>query len=81
MMNHPKHGALALEWCKVRLPIQVLRSAAGWYLGTFGEAGPTSRESVEYFRSEDKAKEALASGNWTQRANPRPHTTSLALRA
>lgn len=50
-----------------RLPLQVLRSAAGWYIGTFGKAGPVSRESEEYFRTSDAAQIALSTGNWTQR--------------
>lgn len=68
--QHLKIGKLALEFCKIRLPIEVLKSAAGHYIGTAREDGPCSRESLEYFRSETAAKEALASGRWTQRDNP-----------
>lgn len=65
-------GKLALEHCGWRLPLQVLRSAAGFYLGTFDESGPVSRESVEYWGSEAEAEAALASNppTWTQKEYP-----------
>lgn len=65
-----KHGRLALEFCGKRLPLQVLRSNAGFYIGTADEDGPCSRESAEYFRSADCAHQALSSGNWTSRDHP-----------
>lgn len=40
------------------LPLTVLKSAAGWYLGTYSaENGPNSRES-EYFRTRELAEAA-----------------------
>lgn len=67
-------GKLALEHCHVELPLRVLESRAGWYIGTWGTKedllGPVSRESAEYFQSQNTAKEALATGNWTQRDKP-----------
>lgn len=62
------YGVLAARY-GYHLELQVLRSGAGWYLGTFYE-GPFSRESVEYWRTEEEARTALESGNWTQRENP-----------
>ena len=63
-------GKLALEYCKVQLPLQVLRSAAGYYIGTFDdESGPCTRESVEYWAKREDAKEALDTGFWTQLAH------------
>ena len=50
-----------------RLELQALRSNAGWYLGTFDDEGPCSRESAEYFPTEQAANAALDSGDWTQR--------------
>lgn len=45
--------------CKLDLPLQVLMSAAGWYVGTFcGSCGPYSRESG-YYATREEAKEAL----------------------
>ncbi len=63
-------GKLALEFGGQRLPLSVLQSAAGYYLGTYNESGPVSRESVEYWPTEDRAEDALTSGDWTQRDHP-----------
>lgn len=65
-----RFGALAQEFCNVKLPLQVLKSAAGHYIGTFGESGPVSRESQEYWAERSAADEALKTGNWTQKENP-----------
>lgn len=62
-------GLLALAYVGKRLPLQVLRSAAGHYIGTFDD-GPASRESVEYFPSHEAAHHALETGAWTQRSCP-----------
>jgi hypothetical protein len=59
-------GLLALAYVGKSLPLQVLRSAAGHYLGTFDD-GPVSRESVEYFPTHEAARHALETGAWTQR--------------
>jgi hypothetical protein len=40
-------GHLAWECCGERLPLQVLKSQAGYYLGTKDDKGPFSRESQE----------------------------------
>jgi hypothetical protein len=64
------YGLLA-EQSGVKLPLQVCRSAAGFYLGTMEESGmPYSRESIEYFPTQDAAVTALNSGHWTQKPNP-----------
>jgi hypothetical protein len=53
------------------LPLQVLRSAAGFYIGTWDPAeGPFSRESVEYWPARPAAERAFAEGHWTQRLSP-----------
>ena len=62
-------GLLALAHVGKRLPLQVLRSAAGHCIGTFDD-GPVSRESVEYFPSHETARHALETGAWTQRPCP-----------
>ncbi len=66
----PLIGQLARQWCKVNLPVKVLQSGAGWYLGTFDHEGPCSRESREYFPSREAAEAALKAGTWTQRSQP-----------
>jgi hypothetical protein len=64
-------GLLAKQYCGVDLPVQVLRSAAGFYLGTQDSLGfPVSRESVQYWRKHGDAKDALDQGSWTQRQFP-----------
>ena len=63
-------GYLALTYEDLRLPLQILKSAAGYYIGTAHEGEPVSRESHEYFVSRDAATRALASSDWHQRAYP-----------
>lgn len=69
-LNPSQTDAGQLAYCELGLilPVQVLRSAAGYYLGTLNEYDlPASRESVEYYNTQGQAERALASGNWTQR--------------
>lgn len=61
-------GALA-KAAGYDLPLQVLKSQAGYYIGTWNDDGPITRESAEYWRTENKAAEALHVGTWTQRRN------------
>lgn len=63
-------GLLALHWTDKRLSLEVCSSGAGFYLGTYDEDGPCSRESVEYWPKRTQAVDALASGSWTQRLDP-----------
>jgi hypothetical protein len=56
--------------CGKKLPLQVLQSNAGYYIGTQTENGPFSRESIEYFRKHGDAESALATGEWTQKLHP-----------
>lgn len=69
-MNHTlcKFGKIASELGNKRLPLAVLKSNAGFYIGTFDEAGPYSRESVEYFPTQALAEKAMESGKWTQKS-------------
>jgi hypothetical protein len=68
-MNHPAFGRLASLSNGPKLPLQVLESRAGFYIGTCTAEGPYSRESVEYWREAGAAQLALEHGLWTQRAN------------
>lgn len=64
-------GQLAAFWCKKVLPLQVLESRAGYYIGTLDEDGlPCSRESNEYFPTEEAAQKAFGCGGWTQKMTP-----------
>jgi len=62
-------GILARESCGVKLPLQVLQSEKGFYIGTADDSGPVSRESMEYWSSKEKAETALSGGGdfWNQR--------------
>jgi len=63
-----KFGKLAKSTLGKEFELQVLRSPAGFYIGTKNEeSAPVSRESEEYFQDEKQAVEALKSGKWTQR--------------
>jgi hypothetical protein len=63
-------GHLALIYAGKFLPLEVLHSAAGHYIGTRDSEGPVSRESCQYFRSEAAAQCALERGGWTQLTHP-----------
>lgn len=62
-----QYGKLALAHLRLKLPLQVLMSNAGFYIGTLDEEGPASRESVEYYQSRELAQQALDNGTWSQR--------------
>ncbi len=47
--------------CKKTLSNEVLQSAAGYYVGTFCDCGPYSRESG-YYSTRQSAEAALKSG-------------------
>lgn len=65
--THTSNGKLA-AYCGRSLPIQVLKSAGGFYLGTFVEdEGPFTRESIEYWPKREHAEDALKHGTWTQK--------------
>ena len=74
MDSTSKVGLLALQ-CGKTLALEVYRSAAGFYLGTYAEdkecgfPAPFTRESQEYWPTAAKASAALESGSWTQRRN------------
>ncbi len=69
-LKHSKFGLLAHEYCGKRIEVAVLRSAAGYYIGTFDEDGPVSRESNEYWPTSSAAQEALDTHCWTQKETP-----------
>lgn len=67
--KHKMTGLLASQ-AGEELPLTVLESNAGYYIGTSNKGLPYSRESVEYFSRSPEAKEALKQGSWTQRLSP-----------
>ncbi|MBA1262589.1 MULTISPECIES: hypothetical protein [Stutzerimonas] len=44
-------GYLALTYAGERLPLELRRSTAGYFIGTADDRGPASRESFDYFCS------------------------------
>lgn len=68
VIDSRKFGLLAFTFAGQMLPLKVLRSAAGWYLGTVGPSGePFSRESEGYYVTANEAQSALVRGNWKQK--------------
>jgi hypothetical protein len=63
-------GQLAKEFGGLTLPLEILRSQAGWYIGTRLKGAPYSRESAEYYPTDDAAERALNTRRWTQRPSP-----------
>lgn len=68
-MSNEKHGFLAEEFGGEKLPLQVCKSGAGFYLGTTtAEGEPNTRESAEYWPNRRDADAALNGRKmWTQR--------------
>ena len=65
-----EYGKLAAQ-IGMRLKLEVMESARGYYIGTQTEYGePVSRESNEYFDTEQQVEAALAGRLWTQKQNP-----------
>lgn len=52
--------------CKRAVDVEVLHSAAGYYIGSMCACGPYSRES-DYFKTGELAQKALDTGAWTPR--------------
>ncbi|WP_045861792.1 hypothetical protein [Teredinibacter purpureus] len=59
-------GVLALKYGRKELELKVMKSAAGFYLGTEFNDSPFTRESG-YYDSKDDAQTALEKGTWEQR--------------
>lgn len=70
MLQKPSFGILASHFCGLTLPLAVLSSRAGFYIGTATQDGPCSRESVEYWLTHRDACDALNNHIWTQRIHP-----------
>lgn len=56
--------------CGVQLPLEILQTSAGFYIGTSELGMPFSRESQEYWPSAEDAADALLTGTWTQKLEP-----------
>lgn len=75
-MNYCVYGFLAMKYGGKKLKLQVLKSGAGFYLGTMAKSEgdscvmPFTRESEEYWATEPEARAALKVCGFTQRVNP-----------
>lgn len=57
--------------CNQPMPIEVLHSAAGYYIGQECEIdGPYARLSQEYYKSHKVAQDALDNRTFTMREHP-----------
>ncbi|WP_427196924.1 hypothetical protein [Pseudomonas aeruginosa] len=72
MSQQASFGQLALIHCGKFLPLEILHSAAGHYIGTRDTEGPVSRESCQYFRSYAAAQRALERGAGPSSPHPDP---------
>jgi hypothetical protein len=54
---------------KIELPLEVLKSAAGFYIGRSKDGLPYSRDSVEYWKDKSEAEKALKNNTYTPRNN------------
>ena len=70
IINTDVKGVLATR-AGFDLPIRVLSSCAGYYIGTFSDTlGHVSQESQQYYPTQQLAEEAFRKGTWTQRRYP-----------
>ena len=53
-------------------PPQVLKSAAGWYIGTLTSDGMPYARWTDYIATEELAKELLRNGDWKKFARMNP---------
>ena len=54
-------GQLANLYCLKTLPLQVMHSSAGYYIGTCDENGlPVSRESAQYWKTREGLQNSVA---------------------
>lgn len=79
MGKHPDHLHVRLVkprlkalYANTRIPLEVCRSAAGYYIGRMDpeDGTPYARDSEEYFRTREAADAALAEGLFTLRTHP-----------
>jgi hypothetical protein len=68
--DYTKFGFVAHQYGKKLLPLQVCKSAAGYFIGTLDEGSPFSRESDGYYPSEAAAGAALTTLAWEQKPAP-----------
>lgn len=70
VLDFRRFGYLAYVYSGARLELEVLETRAGFYVGTVRDDMPCSRESNEYYPSNEAALEALVNDTWTQKVAP-----------
>jgi hypothetical protein len=71
VLDFRRFGYLTYAGCARRAELQVLKSQAGWYIGTVNDEGlPCARESQEYWPTQELALQALQNDNWKQKSWP-----------
>ena len=69
-IDRKRFGLLAYWAQREILELAVLRSAAGYYIGTASPEGePNTRESECYWRKRKDAEHALKTGDWPQKCS------------
>jgi len=63
-------GVLAKRLSNLELPLDVCYCARGFYIGTYCDAQPYTRESDEYWPRRELAAHAMRNHDWTQRVAP-----------
>ena len=66
-MSKPKYGYLVKKFSGEKLPLEILSSPYGWYIGTRKDGSPYTQESAELYSTAKAAERAFRTGRWTQR--------------
>ena len=62
-----KYGYLVKKFEGLKLPLEILSSPYGWYIGTRKDGSPYTQESAELYSTAKAAERAFRTGQWTQR--------------
>lgn len=67
-VNYKRFGKIARKCGFMVFPLVIIGSGTYFYIGTLRNGITFSKESVESFEDFQSAKNALESGEWTQRS-------------
>ncbi len=60
-------GVLAKKLSNLELPLDICYNTRGFYIGTYCDGLPYTRESEEFWPRRELVAEAMQTGDWTQR--------------
>ncbi len=63
-------GQLAKRFSNLELPLDICQCSRGYYIGTYCDDAPYTRESEEFWPLRELAMQALRRTDWTQRTAP-----------